>query len=85
MSMVEWSWQVLDPARRRAGLSVAALYLRYLELGGVASSAQLAAYLQTGVPLPALDHDVAVHAINERFFELRDPERVPYQADAAPT
>jgi hypothetical protein len=32
-----------------------------------------------------MDHDVAVHALNERFFELRVPERVPYEADAAPT
>jgi hypothetical protein len=85
MSMAEWSWQALDPARRRAGLSLGAFHLRYFELGGVASSAELAAYLRSGVPLPAMDHDVAVHALNERFFELRVPERVPYEADAAPT
>jgi hypothetical protein len=78
-------WQALTPARRRAGLSMGALYVRYLALGGIATSDELTAYLAVGSPIPGIEHDVAVHALNERFLELRDPERLPYRSGAAPT
>ena len=77
--MADLSWQALSPALRRADLSMTALYMRYVGLGGVASSAQLSAHLRTGGPLSVMEHDVAVHAINERFMELHDPERLPYR------
>ena len=77
--MLDLSWQALGPARRRADLSMAALYIRYIGLGGLASSAQLSAHLASGAALSVMEHDVAVHAINERFLELHDPERLPYQ------
>jgi len=48
-------------------------------LGGLASPAQLSAHFASGGPLSVTEHDVAVHAINERFLELRDPERLPYE------
>lgn len=78
--MPDLSWQALGPARQRADLSMAALYIRYIALGGLASSVQLSAHLASGAPLSVMEHDVAVHAINERFLELHDPERLPYQA-----
>jgi hypothetical protein len=77
MSAVDW--QDLAPARRRADLSMAALYLRYVALGGAATAAQLGAHIATGDALAAIEHDIAVHAINERFLELDDPERLPYE------
>ena len=58
---------------------MSALYIRYVGLGGVASSAQLRAHMASGGPLSMMEHDVAVHAINERFLELHDSERLPYQ------
>lgn len=77
--MADLSWQALGPARQRADLSMAALFVRYVGLGGVASSAQLSAHVASGGPLSGMEHDVAVQALNERFMELHDPERLPYQ------
>lgn len=78
-------WRALTPARRRARLSMGALYVRYLALGGAVTSDELSAHFATGVPLPGIEHDIAVHALNERFLELREPERLPYRSGAAPT
>ena len=77
--MADVAWLALSPARRRADLSMAALFVRYVGLGGLASPAQLSAHFASGGPLSVTEHDVAVHAINERFLELRDPERLPYE------
>jgi hypothetical protein len=76
--VADLSWQALSPAQRRADLSMAALFIRYVGLGGVATSGQLSAHFTSGGPLSAMEHDVAVHAINERFMERHDPERLPY-------
>ena len=57
---------------------MAALFIRYVGLGGLASSAQLSAHFASGGPLSVMEHDVAVHAINERFLERNDPERLAY-------
>ena len=83
--MLDISWRALTSARRRADLSMEALYIRYIALGGLASSAQLSAHFASGDPLSAIEHDVAVDAINERFLELHNPERLPYQSGSAPT
>jgi hypothetical protein len=82
--MAASAWQDLAPARQRADLSMAALYLRYVALGGGATAAQLGAHVASGGTLAPLEHDIAVHAINERFLELDDPERLPYEAGDAP-
>ena len=74
----------LVPACRRADLSMTALYLRYVGLGGLASSAELVAHVVSGAPLSALEHDLTVHAINERFLELQQPERLPYRSPQTP-
>ncbi len=62
-----------------------ALYVRYLALGGLATADELAAYFAVGSPIPGIEHDVAVHALNERFLELHNPERLPYRSGPAPT
>lgn len=77
-------WTELAPACRRADLSIPALYLRYVGLGGLASSTELANHVTSGGPLTALEHEVIVHAVNERFLELRQPERLPYQSRGLP-
>jgi hypothetical protein len=82
--MAPLAWEALGPARLRADLSMAALYIRYVGLGGVASALQLSDHVASGGPLSMTEHDVVVQAINERFLELQNPERLPYEfGDAA--
>jgi len=74
------TWRALTAARRRAGLSMPALYLRYVALGGCATQRDLTAYLTFGTDIADGEHDFAVLAINERFMELGASERLPYVA-----
>jgi hypothetical protein len=74
------SWEGLAPACGRADLSMVALHLRYVALGGVASLRELSAHFASGAPVMELEHDTAVLALNERFLELHDAERVPYES-----
>lgn len=61
--------ETLDTARRRAGLSVDGLWIRYFELGGRASAMELDAFLR-GALLPArIERDVLAHAINEALID----------------
>jgi hypothetical protein len=78
--MSELSWRTLAPACLRADLSMPALHLRCIALGGIATLPELTAHFVSGGSLSNTEHDVAVHAINERFLELHDPERLPYYA-----
>lgn len=71
-------WKALAPARQRAGLSMMALYFRYVALGGTASPKLLQHHFTDGAALADLEHDLAVLAINERFLELDAPERLPF-------
>ncbi len=73
---------VLDQARRDAGLSLAELWLRYFELGGMSTSLQLEAFLYGALEPSVHDHDVVAHALNERFVELGGNHPVPYLEDA---
>jgi hypothetical protein len=57
---------------------VDALYLRYVALGGLMSSAQLAGHCASGGILSPSEHDLAVLALNERFLELDERERLPF-------
>lgn len=71
----------LDDARRSAGLSQAELWVRYFELGGMAMPLEVEAYL-LGLLVPSShDHEVLVHALNERFSELDRNHPVPYEDD----
>lgn len=71
----------LDDARQDAGLSRAELWVRYFELGGMAMPSEVEAYLCGLVVPSAHDHEVLVHALNERLSELGRNHRVPYLGD----
>ncbi|MFE2123540.1 hypothetical protein ACFW9U_23135 [Rhodococcus aetherivorans] len=71
-------------ALRAAGLEVEELWLRYFALGGEAGRVEIEAYLNGLLPLPALQHDLLAHAINERLDELAPP-RAPYATELPPT
>lgn len=71
-------WEALTPARQRAGLSMAELYLRYVALGGSVSKGLLSQHFSTGVEVTVGEHDLAVLALNERFLEMNVGERLPY-------
>ena len=68
----------LDRARRRASLSHSELWFRYLELGGIAGPLELEAYLFGALRPTMHEHDLLVHALNERFAELGRGHPVPY-------
>lgn len=71
---------ISDATRRDAGLSDPDLWLRYFELGGMGTPADVVSFLD-GAPQSSHDHDVLAHALNERFSELGRDHPVPY-ADA---
>jgi len=61
----------LESARRRAGLSVADLYVAYFALGGTADLSELVAYLSGDAgALDRHQRDIAVHAVNERLGDV---------------
>jgi len=61
---------VLDRARRHAGLSLFELWLRCFGLGGMSAPLELEAYLLGALQPSVLEHDLIVAALNERFAEL---------------
>ncbi len=68
----------LTPACIRAELARGALFLRYIGLGGSCSSSQVADHCSNGAALPVREHNVLVQAINERFLEVGNFERVAF-------
>ena len=54
------------------------LWLRYFELGGMDSPLEVEAYLFGALQPSTHDHDLLVHALNERFAELGRGHPVPY-------
>ncbi len=68
----------LASARSRAQLSMEALYVRYIGLGGLAFSVEVADHCRGRSSLPVPEHNKVVQAINERFLELGNSERVPF-------
>jgi hypothetical protein len=64
-------------------LTAAELWLRYFALGGVASELEVDAYLNGAIALPAIQHDMLAHAINERLNEIAPPP-APYSDDFMP-
>jgi hypothetical protein len=66
-----------------AELSLGQLWMRYFALGGEASELELDAYLNGAIALPAFQHDMLAHAINERLDEIA-PSRAPYSDDFMP-
>lgn len=68
----------LDAARQRADLSIDGLWIRYFELGGLASPIELEGFLKGALVPARLEHDVLVHAINEALREKGIDETVDY-------
>ena len=62
-----------------SGLSVIELWIRYFGLGGTRTPSDLRSYLDGRDTVMTMgQHDIIVHALNERLVEV-DPERaVPY-------
>ncbi len=70
-----------DSARRDVGLSSDELWMRYFALGGAAMPVEFEAYL-TGALAPGPgEHDILVHALNERSMELGLERRWSYSDD----
>jgi len=69
---------VLDQYRRDADLSYAELWLRYFELGGMATALELEAVLYGALQPSGHEREVIAHALNERFVELGGNHPVPY-------
>lgn len=68
----------LTEARQRAGLTRGGLFLRYIGLGGLGSADQVADHCAGGPFLPIGEHNVLVQALNERFLEVGNTERLPF-------
>ncbi|HMC52146.1 MAG TPA: hypothetical protein VKI64_05240 [Acidimicrobiales bacterium] len=71
----------LDRARREVGLTQEELWGRYFALGGMAMPDEFEAYLEGVLTPGAHEHDVLVHALNERSMELGSPQRWAYSDD----
>jgi len=65
----------LTSAYRRTGLTVRALWLRYLGLGGIADEVSVAAQLFGLLPLPRGEYNVLAHTVNEALDDLSVPAR----------
>lgn len=69
---------VLATALEQAEMSLRSLWLRYVGLGGTATIAQVDAHIRDETSLDEHQHDVLVHALNERFFEMDLDHPLPY-------
>jgi hypothetical protein len=72
------SFEDLERARRRLGLSVETLWLAYAGLGGSASLQRVGDFLQNGSGLTARQYDYLVQALNDRFVETGEDHPLPY-------
>jgi hypothetical protein len=70
-------------AYEASNLTVGELWLRYFALGGEASELEVDAYLNGAIALPAIQHDILAHAINERLDEIAPPA-APYSEEFMP-
>ncbi len=73
----------MEAARVRAELSVRALWLRYLALGGTGDAFELDGYLQGLVPLDTFQQDVLAQALNEALRDLYESSLIPLSTRAA--
>ncbi len=74
---------VLEWARRKAGLPHLELWFRYFELGGMSTVFEVEAYLYGALEATAHDRDLIAVALNERFSELGAGQVVAYSDDDA--
>lgn len=70
--------EMLERARRDAGLTVDELWLRYFELGGLASLFELEGIVAGVLPPDRFELQILVQALNERFMELGRDDRIPH-------
>ena len=70
--------EAIQAACRRAQLDLEQLWFRYVALGGDAAPLEFEAHLADLVPLDDQQHDILVHALNERLGELGLPRDVAY-------
>lgn len=75
--------EVLEAARQQCGLSVAALWHRYIELGGSGLLPDVAGYLGRE-PVNDREYDFLAHALNEEFMTHDLDWPVPYVEDLEP-
>ncbi len=75
---------LFDAGRRRAGLTITQLWVRYAALGGVNDRVEIDAFLNGVLPLEPLQQDVLAHAVNERLDDLFRAARIPYLIEPAP-
>ncbi len=71
----------LEAARRRSGLSVEGLWIRYFEIGGMASVLELDAFLQGALAPERIERDMVAHVLNEAFADQGVPDRLTYLYD----
>ncbi len=81
MMMPNETSDILERARRDSQLSIAALWLRYFELGGMGTALELEAYLYGALQPTAPEYDVLAQALNERFVQLGGIYTIPYSDD----
>ena len=67
-----------EHARLELGLSVEALWLAYVVLGGAATLPQLGHYLSDGGGFTRAQHDYVAQALNDYYIDLGRNHRVPY-------
>jgi hypothetical protein len=72
---------VLEQARRDAGLSMDELWFRTFALGGMSSALEVEAILFGALVGTPQERDVVAVALNERFAELGGDHPLPYSSD----
>ena len=70
-----------EGARRDVGLSQDQLWMRYFGLGGAAMPTEFEAYVAGALDPAPGEHDILVHALNERSMELGMARRWAYSGD----
>ena len=73
----------LEAERRRIGLDIAGLWLRYFGLGGAAKPDDMQAYLRGAITFSTREHDVLAQAINDHSIDLGLDHPAPYADRAA--
>ena len=71
--------QLFEDARHSAGWTLEQLWLHYVALGGTLVVFDLDAYLAGLMPISVAQQDVLACALNERFADLNQSTRLPYQ------
>lgn len=71
----------IEMARTLLGLTLEELWLEYVTLGGSLPSSDIGAFLAGTGELSDHDHDMVVHALNERFVDQAMDHPLAYAED----